>query len=79
MRKDYFVPGSQKEVVAIQETAKLLVAAISKLDLKGTDVQVTRAISIVNEVSAAMVQRKQISSEEAYSKALCRLISGLEP
>ncbi len=71
------IPRTQSEVKVLQEAGQLLTAAIAQLDLRGTDEQVSKALTIVHEVVSAMTRGKQIRPDEAHSLALRRLASKL--
>lgn len=76
MIENSFIRDNRVRDDTIRETGRLIYDAIARLDLLGTDEQVTRALSIVQVAIHALRQEQHFSPEEIYSRAL--QLSGLE-
>jgi hypothetical protein len=61
---------AQQPTPTIRSLQSTLNCAISKLDLKGEDEQITKAMSIVDAVVDAAISGKKISANEAFRRGV---------
>jgi hypothetical protein len=60
-------PQSTRKLRALQST---LICAISNLNLRGTDEQITKAMCIVDAVLDAAIVDEKISANEAFKRGI---------
>lgn len=68
----------QKAKTAIDELRTGLLAAISELDLKGTDSKVTQAMCIIEEAFNAAMHGKKVTPRQIFLSGIAKAKSGAE-
>lgn len=63
---------SEAEIDLLKETEKLLLPTLAKLDLRGTNEQVTQALAIVHEVFNAVIVGDKFTVDEVFKSAMQR-------
>ncbi len=59
-----------EEVALLNETAALLIQTLSKLDQRGTDEQIAKALFIVHASFDVVFKGKKQTCEQTYKKAM---------